>query len=103
MTNDTGTPPSIPPRKSAAPQLLWGLGIGSAVSAIVWLAGWNALFATGRSADWLLVAIPGGKIVAGIACVVTPRWRSFGIGLLLSIAVGFLIFFGACFVHIAAG
>src|SRR4051812_13133023 len=98
-----GAPP--PPGRSSgsSKQLLWGLLLGSAVSAIIWVAGWNLLMGTGRSADYLLLVVPGVKVLAGLACLTVRSVRSFGVGILLSIAVGFLIFFGSCFVHIATG
>ena len=57
---------------------------------------------TGRSHDELLPIVLVAKIVAGGICVAFPRARRFGIGLLLSIPVGFLIFAVSAFVHIVA-
>jgi hypothetical protein len=79
---------------------LWGLGIGTLVSAVAWGLGWNALDRSGAGGI-LVWLIPTAKLVAGFACFPIPGWRSFGVGLILSIAVGFLIFFGSCFMHLA--
>ena len=92
--------PHSSPRRSVAP-LLWGLAVGTAVSAILWGAGWTQLMGTGRSHDELLLIVPGLKFLAGGICLAFPGARRFGIGLLISIAVGFLILVGSSFIHLA--
>jgi hypothetical protein len=97
-----GTPPPIP-SGGAGRFLLLGLAAGSVVSAITWILGWNALVNRGNGAA--LFIVPGIKVLAAIVllCFRAPQYRPgrfFGLGLLLSIAVGFLIFFGSCFAHI---
>jgi hypothetical protein len=41
------------------------------------------------------------KLVVGIRMMWLPRWRSFGIGLIVSIPLALLIFVGLCFVILA--
>jgi hypothetical protein len=74
--------------------LLLGLAIGSAVSALFWIAGWDTLVEHGSGIAVYL--LPLAKAVAAVFLLAVPGWRSFGTGLLLSIAVGALIFFGTC-------
>jgi hypothetical protein len=46
-----------------------------------------------------MVGVPGCKIVVGGVLLFIPRWRVLGAGVLLSLALGVLIFFGSCFAH----
>jgi hypothetical protein len=71
---------------------LGGLLLGTGISAAVWIPFWNS----GAGSPLPAFLLVGVKIVASIVCVVMPNWRAFGIGLLCSIATGFLVFFGAC-------
>jgi hypothetical protein len=107
MTQPPNTPeyaaplPPLPPKYPHAWRgLLIGAGIGGAVSLVVWVF----LFAQLDKMPWLLVVIPLLKIAFGIALVVRSRQTRFaGIGLLLSIPLGALIFMGACFGQIIKG
>jgi len=96
-------PPNVTPPQPAGRYLVWGLIIGSAMSAIMWIAGWNPLVEGGNGVA--LYIVPGTKLVVAITliCLRGPGRRParmFGVGILLSIAVGFLIFFGSCFAHL---
>ncbi|HSH94239.1 MAG TPA: hypothetical protein VK968_08845 [Roseimicrobium sp.] len=51
----------------------------------------------------LPVVLGGTKLVVAITLLAFPRWRQFGIVLLLSIGVGGLIFFGACSTNFTIG
>jgi len=72
-----------------------GLLVGSMVSACVWVVWWSLANQTIND-GWVLIALPVAKVAACILCLCFPRWRAVGAGLLVSIAVGFLIFFGIC-------
>jgi hypothetical protein len=76
--------------------LIGALG-GAAVSAVAWIGGWEAINKNG--ADFLVFVIPGIKLAAGIPLLCFNRWRGLGAGLMVSIALGFLIFFGTCMTH----
>jgi hypothetical protein len=107
MTQPPNTPeyaaplPPLPPKYPHAWRgLLIGAGIGAALSAIVWLGLFNQL----DKMPWLLAVVPLFKIIFGTALVVRSRQTRFaGIGLLLSIPLGALIFMGACFGQIIKG
>ncbi|HET6249776.1 MAG TPA: hypothetical protein VFE47_18950 [Tepidisphaeraceae bacterium] len=71
-----------------------GLLLGAAVSAILWVGGWK--YVTTGYSGLLILIVPAIKLIAGITLVCIRRWRAFGAGILVSIALGVLIFFGAC-------
>ncbi|MDB5291812.1 MAG: hypothetical protein JWL69_3053 [Phycisphaerales bacterium] len=71
-----------------------GLILGTLVSAVIWVAGFDRLVNHGSGLALFLV--PGVKFGAGITALCMRGWRSFGAGILVSIALGFLIFFGMC-------
>ena len=76
-----------PPDEPGAPaKMLIGLLGGVAVSAAVW-----GLFLD-RMGAAVIAAVVGAKVLAGIGCLATRRWRPLGQGVLASIAVGALIF-----------
>ena len=99
-------PPSVPPYRrtpgDGRPQrgLLIGLVAGAAVSAIVWGAAWHPIMEGGHYGTWL-VAIPLGKIIVAGALLASPRTRTAAAGVFISLTLGFLIFFGSCFAHLA--
>jgi hypothetical protein len=76
--------------------MLTGLGLGTLVSVIVWVGGWKYVENSGAN---LLVLVPATKLIVGVVLLCIRGWRGFGGGILLSIAIGFLIFFGACAAH----
>ena len=115
MTDPNSNPPPLPPTTlnyqspgaSGGPvqssstivlRFFIGLGLGAIVSTIIWIAGWNVV---NKSNGSPLLIVPGIKLVAGIVCVCFRGWRSFGAGILVSIALGALILFGSCFAHLA--
>ena len=95
-----GRPPPLPP-PSAGKTLLWffiGLIAGTALSAIVWIGGFKSLDSTVGGAAMLI--IPALKLTTGIIFLCRRGWRSLGAGILVSLAMGFLIFFGVCAMHL---
>jgi len=70
---------------------------GAAVSAAAWIGGWEAI---NGNAGFLLFIVPGIKLAAGIPLLCFRKWRGLGAGLMVSIALGFLIFFGTCMTHL---
>ena len=104
-------PPPLPPMaRFARPPLpsqpgrvvllfFLGLGLGVAVSILVWIFGWERFSFEGSTVAIILV--PSLKLAAGLGLVFTPRWRSLGAGILVSIALGVLIFGGVMIGSIA--
>ena len=75
-------------------EVFLGLLGGGILSGIVW--GW--LFGYARGQVWLsaIVFVPAIKVIIGVVMLAEVRMRYYGIGVLLSIALGGLIFFGIC-------
>jgi len=81
----------------SAPRFVTGLVTGSLVSGVIWPLWWLSPDQINQGNwAWLLLAVPGAKFLGTIVCLFYPRWRTFGAGLLASIGIGFLIFFGLC-------
>jgi len=115
--SETPTPPPLPPRAPPVAQpipyatpvyhrnpatarqtLRWlaiGFGIGSVVSAALWLPLWH-YDKSGDTALVLGLMVIGLKFILGITLLCFAGWRALGGGVLLSIVLGFMIFFGAC-------
>jgi hypothetical protein len=90
------SPMTPPPRRgwSTGMQMLAGLGLGTLVSLIIWVGGWRYIN-EGKGVS-LIVIVPLVKLIAGVTFLCFRGWRGFGGGILLSIALGFLIFFVTC-------
>jgi hypothetical protein len=101
------TPPTVP--RGPDPESTWkrfliGLGLGTAVSAMLWIGGPAASRFVPASVVFGLasIVVPGTKLVIGLSMLSQPPWKSFGNGLLASMAVGFLILCGVCWRGLAA-
>jgi hypothetical protein len=89
-------PPPTPGPPVAHPFFL-GLIIGSVISAIAWTLLWSSVGQDmPNNRIWIIFAIPSLKLIFAMVCLLDARWKRFGAGLLTSIAIGFLIFFGLC-------
>jgi hypothetical protein len=91
-----------PPRSRRASWGMFFLGIvaGLILSLCYYLALGNGLI-PGASLGFGLGAVVI-KVAGGVALIASaPRWKSFGIGLIVSIPVAILIFVGLCFGIIA--
>src|SRR4051812_37646706 len=88
-------PPPIPPPRQPPRQFLLGFLGGIAISLIAWGLGWETIDKTafGFLIFWGVI---GFKLIGGITLVCFPIRRLIGIGLLVSLPVGALIFFGSC-------
>ena len=77
-----------------------GIFIGLAFSVIYYLFLGNSgnMFASAPFAAFGAVIT---KLVVGIVLGLKPRWKGLGIGLITSIPVAIMIFFGLCFALIA--
>jgi hypothetical protein len=98
----SGAPPL--PRSRGATWGMFFLGIvaGLVLSCCYYFALGNGLI-PGASLGVGLGAVVI-KIAAGVALIASaPRWKSFGIGLIVSIPVAILIFVGLCFGILAIG
>ena len=79
-------------------RMLWGFLAGSGISTLAWVGGWQPLVANDSGAAlWI---VPAVKFLAAVVFLFVPGWRLFGAGLLVSIAMGFLIFFVTCLAHL---
>ena len=97
-------PPPVPPMRNRVPTpsrpgrkvLLFfvGLVVGACVSALIWIAGWQHLKIDGGSFAVAIVVVPILKLGIGLFLVFVPRWRTLGAGILVSIALGALMFGG---------
>lgn len=85
---------------SPVKRFFMGTLIGTGVSAAIWIGGQKMFSGTGDAALIVALSILGIKFVAFITCMFLRRWRTFGVGLLVSLALGFLIFFGVCTVNL---
>src|SRR4051812_35437411 len=91
-------PSPLPARSRGATWGMFGFGVGSGlVFSLIYYAGLASGILPGTSLGLGLGAVTV-KLAVGISLISTvPRWRSFGIGLLVSIPVAILIFVGVCF------
>jgi hypothetical protein len=99
--------------RHAVLQVFIGVLAGTAFSAVVWLPYWPAVDEhmrpfpdASRHGGWIgvvlypSVVVATGKLAAAILLIVlTRRFRFVGIGLLISIALGSLIFIGGACAH----
>lgn len=90
----TQQPPNAPER-----QMMIGLGAGVAVSLVVWGLGWNALDRS-NAGGVVFIGVPALKVIVGFALLLPAKSRAIGAGVLISLAMGALIFFGSCFAHL---
>ena len=89
--------PGMPRRPLNIGHFSLGLIVGSIASGLIWFLGWNSLVNHGSGIA--LVIVPATKVVIAIPLMLKRPWRSCGIGLLLSIPIGGLLFFGSCFAN----
>jgi len=104
------SPPPLGYRSSGSPDppvahpFFLGLIIGSILSGLTWILWWKA---AGKDISsgliWILYAVPSIKLVVVVVCLSKIQWRRFGAGLLTSIAIGFMIFFGLCAATVLKG
>jgi hypothetical protein len=91
-----GNPDSPPPGMASGAKFAFGLLGGTMISAVVWPCLWLLSDPNNGNWGWLLLAVPLAKIAVSTVCLCRSRWRATGAGILTSIGVGFLIFFGTC-------
>ena len=76
------------------PLFLLGLIMGTTASGLIWWRGRIPLIMHGSGKAILVVL--AAKLTISIAAILFQRTRGFGLGLLVSIPIGGLIFFGVC-------
>src|SRR6478735_8938322 len=96
--SDGRFPPPPPDPQRRRQLYVTALVTGSLVSLVVWPA---VAHSQGSWALYAILALPLIKLIAGVVFAVMPEWRTLGAGILTSIGVGFLIFFGTCWIVIA--
>lgn len=81
------------------PKVWQGLLAGFGLSAFWWFGGVNQYFhyRQGMGLFGGMVLLGALKLIAAVTALFLPKWRRFGIGLLLSIGLVILIFAGTCF------
>src|SRR4051812_23319865 len=82
------------PHVNRAKRYFLAVLIGTAVSGLAWALGFHASNPSGNGIVALMVILPGIKLLTGITLLCFRGWRSAGAGVITSIALGFLIFFG---------
>ena len=109
--SDAPTPPPLPlqqlnyqgrlPREPLPPipnfwkKLVGGLLIGAALSCLMWIPA----FAFGGNSDsyvFFSLFLLAAKVIVAIVLACIRNLRPWGIGLLISLPIGAIIFFGAC-------
>jgi hypothetical protein len=88
----SGPPRGHPPTWG---QFFAGLGLGTLVSAVFWPASWRAIDQGTGANGVLLFGLPVLKLIGAVTLIALGR-RGLGLGLLVSIALGFMIFFYIC-------
>ena len=80
-----------------------GLAAGFLLSVVWWLVGVGSFFRMnmGQGAFGAIIVLIAIKLLGSITLICFPRWRRFGIGLLLSMGLVALIFLGTCFALLA--
>jgi hypothetical protein len=98
-TAGSGNPPP-PPRKGRGLAVFLGILAGALISGIIWpLAFWSD---SGNVIVAALIVLVVGKLLGSILLItLSNRWRFHGIGLLISIALGGMIFFFSCAIGIS--
>ena len=114
MSGPPHLPPPPPPLNYASsrmpgrsgPVLSWpmvcvGLLAGTGVSFALWTAGWDWFNRHGDSMVGAIIAIVSVKFVVGVVLLfLGVKPRGLGLGLILSLVLGFLVFFGNCTLHL---
>lgn len=85
--------PRPPGPRQAWLRFVAGFATGTLFSLIAWRWCWDAILGIGCVA---IVGVPVMKMAFGIALTSDVRWRTFGAGVLLSMAIGALIFAHQC-------
>ena len=91
--------PPEPPPPSGAGQFIFGLLTGIVISFVVWFAGWNA--ADGVHGESIFYTVLTIKIFGGMALLFLTSYRRVGLGLIVSLPIGALIFFMSCSAHVS--
>ena len=71
-----------------------GLSAGIVASAVIWILGFS--FQSSSAVVVLALCAIGLKYVVATVLVCMRGWRSFAIGMFLSLPIGAVIFFGVC-------
>ena len=81
-------PPPLPPSTGMMVlRFFIALLVGTGLSALAWIAGWET-FNKGPNGGAMLLIIPGFKLLVSIILLIQRGWRSAGAGLLASIPIG---------------
>ena len=83
-----------PPHEHSVPRFIAGAIVGSITSAVIW----NRVFSSSSFplAMYSVFGLIPVKLLVGMYFFGLRRWRSFGIGIWVSIPIGLLIFCGNC-------
>lgn len=87
-----------PAREPALKGFLLGLFAGAGASCFMWIAGWDD-FGGERAFPGTVAVVLVIKLVCAVIFIKSRRFPGVGGGLLTSIPIGGLIFFGSCSSH----
>ena len=86
----------LSPALNAQLLFLCGVGLGTGISAVVWLGYWKVLDHDGAAMIYAISALVALKFGGGVMLLCFRRVRAAGIGLLLALPLGGLMFFIGC-------
>jgi hypothetical protein len=75
--------------------------IGTITGILASLIYWSLYFHQGTFNLPAILALPIAKLVVGTIFHLTPKYKFFGNGIVSSMLVGFLIFFGTCWLSLS--
>lgn len=86
--------PLRPPTRYPVAKFLGGMGAGTLLSALIWPLTFSA--SNGEALVTIIIGVLLLKLAGGITFLCLRPYRMLGGGILTSVALGFLIFFGVC-------
>jgi hypothetical protein len=83
-------------RRGARLDFATGLVDGIVWSAVVWFVAFSPSLSNATFTALISVAFVAAKLAFGVTLAARPNWRPMGLGILISVGVGGLIFLSTC-------